>query len=333
MTDINLTGTETGRFICTKENKSNEPKLSPTNLPFPEVIDATMMRDFRSCEHKFFLGRMLGLQPVAPSIHLHAGKVFARGMEVFRLAFYGEKPDFNYAMGRSLVAMIREWGDMDIWEDHNKSLWNIILGVRASFLEYPPAMDYIKPWMGKDGKTPAVEFNFVVPIPGTRHPVTGNPLLYTGRFDMLADYQKLLYIEDDKTASALGASWTRQWLLRSQFIGYAWGAKEYGLPVAGAIIRGTAFLKTKFTFLQVIQQISQWEIDRWLEQTRQDLLRMERCWESGVFGFNLDESCAHYGGCTYLNLCTKPNPENWIEPDYKVDFWKPLEQTKAELKK
>jgi len=91
-------------------------------------------------------------------------------------------------------------------------------------------------------------------------------------------------------------------------------------------------LKTKFTFAQVIKPISTWEIDRWLEQTRRDLKRMQAQWEEGYWDYNLDESCAHYGGCPYMNLCTKPDPSQWIEPDYKVEFWNPLEVTKAEMK-
>jgi hypothetical protein len=275
---------------------------------------------------------MLGLAPTAPSIHLHAGKVFARGQEVYRLSFYSESKwqgNAAHALCEATKAMVMEWGDEDYWLDHAKSLPNIILALEASFDEYPASMDYVVPHM-VDGK-PAVEFNFVLPIPGMFHPETKEPLLYTGRFDMLAEYNDMLYVEDDKTATSLGPTWPNQWALRSQFTGYCWGARSYGKPVVGAIIRGTGILKSKFTFAQSVQSRSQWEIDRWLEQIKRDIFRMQQCWEEGYWDFNLDESCTQYGGCTFVSLCTKPNPEQWIEPDFKVDFWDPLAIAKAEL--
>jgi hypothetical protein len=263
------------------------------------------------------------------NINLHAGKVYARGQEVFRIAFYGEGLDVRDAVKKATIAMIREWGEEDICEFEQKSLWNTILALEASIQEYPPATDYVKPFM-HEGK-PAVEFNFVQAIPDTVHPETGQEILYTGRFDMLGEYSQQLYVVDDKTGKSLGPTWPKQWEMRSQFIAYTWGAKSYGYPVIGAIIRGTGMLKTKFTFMQVVKPISQWEIDRWLRQLKRDLKRMEDCWRAGEWDYDLDESCAHYGGCPYLNLCTKPNPERWIEPDYKVEFWDPLSVTKAEM--
>lgn len=301
---------------------NQETKLRPA---FPQVFDSTLIRDFRSCPHKFFLGRILGLRKNAPSIHLHAGKVFAKGQEVYRMTYYSSKtPDTNHAMCRALVAMVMEWGDEDYWIGHAKSLPNIILAVEASFDEYPCATDLINPHM-VDGK-PAVEFNFVLPIPGLFHPETGEPILYTGRFDMLAEYGGMLYVEDDKTATSLGAAWLKQWDLRSQFTSYCWGARSYGKDVVGAIIRGTGLLKTKFTFMQAIQTRREWEIDRWLIQTQRDIRRMEVLWREGYWDYNLDDSCNDYGGCDFKFLCTRQHPEQWIEPEYKVEFWNPLEQ-------
>lgn len=297
---------------------------------FPKVFDATLIRDFRSCPRKFFLGRILGLTPVAPSIHLHAGKVFAKGMEVYRRVFYtpGGR-DKDLALAEAVKAMVVEWGDEDMWLDHAKSLPNIILALEASFNEYNPATDSVVPHMVED--KPAVEFNFVLPIPGLFHPESGEPILYTGRFDMLAEHKEMLWVLDDKTSTSLGAQWHKQWDLRSQFTGYCWGAKSYGKPVVGAIVRGTGILKTDFKFAQSVHTRSEWEIARWLKQTQRDILRAMSLWEEGYWDYNLDEACNEYGGCTFKSLCTKPNPERWIEPDFKVEFWNPLDVTHAAL--
>ena len=297
-----------------------------TRPPFPAVFDSTKIRDFRSCPHRFFLRDILGLRSTAPSIHLHAGKVFAKGQEVYRKTFYSENSasphDPQHALCQATIAMINEWGEEDYWLDHAKSLPNIILALEESFNEYPPSVDIVNPLMVAG--EPAVEFNFVLPIPDLFHPETNEPILYTGRFDMLAEYQGLLYVEDDKTATSLGASWLKQWDLRSQFTSYCWGAKAYGKPVIGAIIRGTGILKTKFTFMQAIQERADWEIERWLLQTQRDITRAAQLWEEGYWDYNLDDACNEYGGCSFKSLCTKKNPERWIEGEYVVDFWDPL---------
>lgn len=305
---------------------------SPSNQSrpaFPEVLDATMLRVFRACPHQFFLSHGLGLKPKTISIHLHAGKCFARGMEVYRKTFYSGQRSHDQSLTAAVTAVIREWADFDLFEDDQKSLWNICLAVEAAFVEWPAELDYIQPFMVRG--EPAVEFNFVQALPGTAHPITGNPLLYTGRFDMLGEYNGQLFGEDDKTAKSLGGQWSKQFELRSQFTGYVWGAQAFGYPVAGMVIRGVGLLKTKITFQQSLQYRPVWMIERWLEQTRRDIARMIQCWESGLWDYNLDESCAAYGGCPYLKLCTVPNPENWIESEYRVDFWNPLEVSGAKL--
>lgn len=310
-------------------------QVDRVDVPFPTVFDATKIRDLRGCPHKFFLAHILGLRSTYPSIHLHAGGVFAKGQEVYRKVFYSThgtlNHDAHHALCQATIAMINEWGEEDYWLDHAKSLPNIILALEASFDEYPPATDVITPHM-VEGE-PAVEFNFVLPIPGLFHPKTSEPILYTGRFDMLAEYQGLLYVEDDKTATSLGTSWLKQWDLRSQFTGYCWGASAYGKPAVGAVIRGTGIRKTKFTFMQAIQDRQEWEIERWLKQTTRDITRAMHLWEEGYWDYNLDDNCNEYGGCTYKPLCTKKNPERWISPDFEVRFWDPLKVDPDEDKK
>lgn len=299
----------------------------PNHLPFPEVVDTTMLKDFRTCPRKFYLARMLGLQPNFQSIHLLAGKTYASGMETFRLYYYS---GYSLTLSRNaaIVAMIREWGEEDPREDEKKNLWNMILAFLATIENWNPAEDYIKPYM-QDGK-PTVEFNFVLPFPGSEHPITGHPLLYTGRFDTLAVYRESqLMIEDDKTTSTLGAQWVNSWDMNSQVTAYMWGAKSFGLDVLGAVIRGCSILKNSFGFAESLQYRSQWEIDRWVEQTNRDLKRMQRCWEDNYWDYDLGDACNAYGGCSYKKLCTKQDPSKWIEPEFKVEFWKPLEITGA----
>src|SRR3990172_5087025 len=97
-----------------------------------------------------------------------------------------------------------------------------------------------------------IEFSFAAAIPEVKHPETGDPILFCGRFDQLAEYNKMLFVEDEKTTTSLGEQWRNNWDLDSQFTGYVWGAKQFGLPVVGAIVRGIGLLKTKTTHQEVI---------------------------------------------------------------------------------
>lgn len=142
---------------------------------------------------------------------------------------------------------------------------------------------------------------------------------------MLGLKDDVLFVVDEKTTKALGDSWMKNWKLRSQLTGYCWAAQEYGYPVAGAIIRGISILKTKFGHAEVIEPRARWEIDRWLHQLARDINRAIQCWEEDYWDYDLDASCSSYGGCPYLDLCTSPHPERWVETAYVKRVWNPLE--------
>lgn len=184
--------------------------------------------------------------------------------------------------------------------------------------------DIIKPFRLANGKS-AVEFTFAIPLPNVRHSVTGDPILYGGRFDMLAERDGVLFVEDDKTASQLGSQWNRNWTLDSQFTGYCWAARDFGYPVAGAIIRGLSILKKGFGHAQAITYRPDWQIERWLQSTEHTVRLMIAYWEQNFFPLALDKhACNSYGGCGFSQLCESPNPESWIEMNYEPRVWNPL---------
>jgi len=289
---------------------------------FPAVIDSTMRSAFLSCPHKFFLEFVFGLRSSAPSIHLHAGAVYARGLEVLRKEYYGKKTPLADCITEAYQAMVIEWGDMPGWEDHPKSFVNVVKAMIAYTEHYPLDSDPLKPHMTAKG--PAVEFTFAIPIPNTAHPDTGEPILYAGRFDMLGEYQNALYVVDDKTTGSLGARWARQWRLRGQFTGYCWAAREFGFPIAGAIIRGCAFKKSGIDFADAITYRPNWLINQWLETLRHDLNRMAQTYKEMTFTKNFGDACAAYGDCDYVDLCDKENWEKWLEPGFVISHWNPL---------
>lgn len=291
-------------------------------MPFPPVIDNTMRGTFVACPMKFKQSFIDNLMPNAPSIHLHAGGALASALDVTRKAYYGGHADSDQALALGASELLRFWGDFP-HEHESKSLDRMLIAFDDYFREYPLALDSIKPLI-QDGK-PATEFSFALPL-NIDNPDTGEPLIYSGRFDMLGLYQDALFVVDEKTTSQLGQSWQQQWDLKSQFTGYCAAAKSYGYPVVGAVIRGIGLLKSGTTFAQVIEYRPDWQIERWYEQLHRDIHRMIQCYNSGVWDYALDEACATYGGCAFRRLCLSQHPADWIEGYYIPRNWNPLEK-------
>jgi hypothetical protein len=294
---------------------------------FPQVIDATMLSNWRSCHQKFFRCYTEHWKPKGESIHLHAGAAFARGLEVTRRAFYGNGKDSESAIEAGMRALIEAYGDFECPESSAKSLDRMMGALEYYFHIWPLGSDPCVPHQFPSGAY-GIEFSFATPLPYL-HPVSHEPVIYAGRSDMIADFAGGLYIEDDKTASQLGASWSKQWDLRSQFTGYCWAASESGLDVNGVIVRGVSILKTRYDTAEAITYRPKWQIDRWLKQVVHDLAAIERAWRDNYWGWALDHACDEYGGCAFKQICTSAEPESWLPMYFEKRKWNPLDRTET----
>lgn len=295
------------------------------NEEFPTVIDSSMRVDFSSCEKKFYYRHVLGLAPRSVNIHLNAGGAYAKALETFRKLFYSGEADFETARAEGVLALIKSYGNNDFDPGEAKQWYRMIDAFMSYLQKWSPATDYLRPAVFNGG--PAVEFSFAIPL-DHRHPTTGDPILYTGRFDMFGEMNDMLFVVDDKTTSRLGPTWSQQWELRSQFTGYCWGAAQYGHPVAGAIVRGTAILKHDINHAEAIVYRPQWMLDRWEERLHQDIPAMKQCFETKCYRNNGEEngSCYAYSGCAYQRLCQSNNPEAWMETEYVIHRWNPMQK-------
>lgn len=299
--------------------------------PFPELVDNTAMSGFEKCEkfgEYFSFERITGS---APNPHFHAGGAFASGLETTRRAFYQDNKDPEESMRLGLEAIIKFYGPVVFppTRTGDKSLDNVIRALESYLRVYPLGSDPIKPLVTANGQA-MVEFSFAIPTE-FKHPVTGNPVLYGGRADMIGRLQDMLFVTDEKTTGSLGEQWAAQWDLDSQMTGYIHAARLFGFPVYGALLRGVGLLKTKITHAEAQVIRNQWEIDRWWEQLHYKLERMKRCWETGRFGYALSKSaCAAYGGCDYALLCKSQKPEDWKPVHFRLNTWNPLEKDYGE---
>lgn len=298
---------------------------------FPAVLDSTLMAHFRSCPQLAFREGFEHWKPKTRSVHLHAGAAFAKGIEVAREEFYVNGKSEEAAVGAGLAALIAAYGDFECPPDSAKSLERMMGALEFYFHSYPMPTDSAKPAVLPGGKR-GIEFSFVEPI-DIPHPVTGDPLLYSGRFDAIMDYAGSLYGNDEKTTSQLGASWSRQWDLRSQFTAYTWGARRSGINLQGFIVRGISILKTKYDTLQAITYRPAWLVDAWYAQLLRDVRRMVQCWESGYWDFNFDESCNAYGGCGFKTVCmSEPDRRHiWLQQSFERRRWDPVTRTETVL--
>lgn len=289
---------------------------------FPVAIDSTILGTFRSCPQKAYRQYIQHWKPASESVHLVAGGAFADGIEAARRMFYESGATSEESVAAGLRSLINKYGDFECPADSAKSLERTAGALEFYFEHYP---------LGDDGATPitfpngqrGIEFSFACPLP-INHPISGDPLLYTGRSDMVAEAYGGVYIYDEKTTSSLGPSWAKQWEIRSQFTGYCWAAEQFGLDPAGVIVRGVSILKTKYDTQQVISYRSSYEVNRWLDQTCRDIERMIGNWKEGYWDYNLDHACSEYGGCALQTVCKSADPEAWLQTYFIPRVWDPL---------
>jgi hypothetical protein len=292
--------------------------------PFPNVIDSSMLADFKACPHKFYFTYICSYKPKGQSVHLHAGAAFAEGMKVARTEFFvnGRSADESVALG--LQALLEFYGDFQCPPDSAKSAERMSGAFEFYFERYPLGGDGTEPITFPGGRR-GIEFSFAEPLP-IINPSTGDPLIYSGRMDAILSALGGIFLCDEKTTTQLGPTWPRQWDLRSQFTGYKWGTEKNGIHIDGVIVRGVSILKTKFDTLQAVSYRPDWQVDRWYEELLGWIQDMVRCYETGKWRHNLDHSCAEYGGCTYRQVCATRESEQlpWIETYFERRQWDPI---------
>lgn len=345
-----------------------EASSTPFVPQFPEIIDSSMLSSLKTCEALFEKQYIQHWKAKGLSVHLHAGASFAKALEVARTAFFtgeyrwlerlevpamtgtysdgsqvtepaGKKVlertehrepyDSDSSIACGLQALLTSYGDFECPEDSAKSASRMAGAFEYYFSVFPLQRGVDEPIILPSGRR-GIEFSFAEPC-DIRHPVTGNPILIVGRMDMIFQAFGGVFIEDDKTTSALGASWSKQWDLRGQFTGYAWACTKAGIQVQGAVVRGVSILKTKYDHAQVISYRPEWQVSRWYDEAMIWLERGIAAWNSGRWLHNLDHACAEYGGCAFRQVCLSQDESPWLETAFERRVWNPLLREEKKL--
>ena len=295
---------------------------------FPSLIDASLMSAFKSCPELCRKSYFEHYKSKTPSVHLKAGGAFASGIERTRTAFYCEGKDSETSVAEGIGELLRFYGNFECPADSAKSPERMAGAFEYYWANYP--LDHQNDPVILPGGKRAIEVNFAEPLP-LNNPDTGDPLIYCGRMDAILKYGGGHYICDEKTTTQLGASWSRQWDLRSQFTGYAWGAGKIGIKVDGAIVRGVSILKTKYDIQQAITYRASWLIDQWYEELLGYLEDMIRAYTTNKWRHNFDHACAEYGGCQFREACSSKDETPWLETYFERRKWDPLLRTETKL--
>lgn len=292
---------------------------------FPSHIDSTMLSCFRACPQKFHREFILGLRPAHVSIHLHAGGAFASAVEAVRAGVYNQGLTLDDALLAAFQVFHIYWRDYSWFAGENKSFFNTWRGVDSYFERFDPTSDHIHPYKTRAGGT--FEFTFAIPLP-IAHPVTGLPILFAGRIDLLGEYAGSPVVVDEKTTVYLGSSYASKFKLRGQFLGYCWAAQQAGIPVTTAVVRATGLKKTEIDHLEIIQPYTQELITRWHSQMLSTVGLMVSAWDTARWAYNFGDSCEAYGGCPFADLCSRsPSTESTWYTDYDVRRWNPLSRS------
>lgn len=298
-----------------------KPYIKP-DKPFPPAVDNTIIETYFACGGK---AQMQYVDDWAPqsSHHLHAGACFAKGVEVVRKAYYIEGQSSDDAIAAGVLAAYQAYGMHVPPPNSNKTFQAVGRAVADYFFQYPLAEDTVQPYTPSGGKA-AVEFNFAIPLP-INNPDTGEPLFYAGRSDMIGVYNGAIFVVDEKTTSALGQSWERQWDMAGQFTGYSWAAREHGYPVAGAIVRGVSFLKDcRFGHAMVPSPRTSYQIEFWYAELLKKVKRMVDNYVNNSWEWSHGAACKVYGGCAFQQVCTSQNKEKVLEVLFTKRRWDPL---------
>lgn len=300
-------------------------------MPFPEVVDSSMLNTFRSCPRQFAESYVNQIGLPGTNIHLHFGACFARGLEVARKGFYIEGLSEEQAIEKGINSALLQWGD---YEPPPKpktfKTWGGLVELLLSyFKQWPMGSDVVRPAFGES----AIEFSFGHPL-DIQHPDHGGSVIYAGRFDMLGAIDRMPVVVDEKTTSRnFDSQWSSGWNIRGQFIGYIWACRVADIPVDKVLVRGCSIMSAGPGFIQDFVTVADHMIDRWFRQTFIDIKRMVESYKEGYWDYNFGDACKDplsSRRCAYQTLCEASHREDWLQHFEKKPAWNPLHRPGGE---
>ena len=296
---------------------------------FPAVIDSTIMKEWTRCKQATFQKYFLGKRMVEGNYHdLNVGKSIASAMEETRKCFYVYGQSELDSIENGLRVLVDQYGED--FPDSCKSISKCKEVFYLYFKKYPLDKDF-----GLVPISSGVECKFSFGI-GIEHPDTGKELMYSGRFDMIAEEkgedpffsmseENKLWVVDEKTTKMLfGSNWMYDYDLDWQMIGYKWASSKMGYDVHGVKVRKLVMGKKKINPLTDLPEISihfnEKTISDWESNMINIANEMVDIYKKNEFAKSYGNACNEYKGCDYRSICL-----NLPQPEWAEVRWNPLD--------
>jgi hypothetical protein len=242
-------------------------------------------------------------------------------MEAARRAFYERDMSADDSIAIGLQALYTYYGDFECPPEEAKSLERTAGAFEYYWEQY--ALSHLDAYpIILAGNKRAIEYSFAHPLP-LENPVTGQPIIYAGRFDAIINYGGSIFICDEKTTGQLGKTWPKKWDLRAQFLGYIWACREAGIHVDGALVRGIAIYKTMYNTAQAPVTPHDELVAGWYTELLMWVERMIDDWKRNRWFHAYDDACNDYGGCMFKDICTWHEPQKLPEL-FERRIWNPI---------
>lgn len=193
-----------------------------------------------------------------------------------------------------------------------------------------------------DGK-PCVEQSFSVPL-GNVDIITSTwgelaiELLWTGKMDLLTNYDNAICTVDHKTTSIMGEKFVDDKMRGNQFLGYTYATRYLAReifgnrPVFGARVNALASRSSGFEFKLFDLPYPDWKIAEWQDETiaslRKLVLELDHTLVTGQSAPTREHCVTKYGKCQYFDVCDLPPSmkDRMLFDDsyFFVSNWSPL---------
>ena len=310
---------------------------------FPLLLDSTILCSYRACPQQAFRAYFQRMKSPGIDPDLHFGGCYATGLDTMRKAFYLHDYSSSESFSKGCTALTQAWGDYtppDTKQGPHVKSWAKCLEALDTYRKFWPLEDdNLKPL--HHASIPSIEYSFTSTIidPFTDlpfiHPDTGDPLLHSGRIDMIAvTAGSTIAPLDDKTSSRM---WDINWRLRNQFMGYTDQLQSQGIKTDLFLVRRMIIYKHQCTPLQEMITFPPHVLSRYREQRANTIHDMLRKWEFfkhllletddeepwRAFDYNFGDTCTAYKGCAFQELCLARDP-TIHEPSFEHNSWSPV---------
>ena len=295
---------------------------------FPIFISNTDLSLWSECELKWFRSRCQMLRKYAFNIDLTAGGAFASAIEFARKNYYNEGRTAEEAVDISYDFILELLHEQEL-QDELKSPERMALAVKDYFKHFPLDTDEVQPVKLKSGSH-AIEHKFTLELP-INHPELGVPLIFKGKLDMLGTYMGRTWIVDEKTCKAIPRTQGALLAMSGQFVGYAWAARELGIPIQGVLVRKVAIQKAGNKIEQFEVPITDFMIDLWYDSMIKKVTQMVfnyleviqgRHTFKEAFLADFQSGCtAYFKPCAFREGCSSKHGEGFIQAEFDQIAW------------